>query len=101
MKLSDVLIALMVPLIWGMGLVIAKPAVDQFPPILLMALRFSVTALLLVWFVPVPKGMRKSLALVALVGSTLQYGLSYNGLKLLDASTTALIVQIETPFDGE
>jgi len=98
MKLSDVLIALMVPLIWGMGLVIAKPAVDQFPPILLMALRFSVTALLLVWFVPVPKGMRKSLALVALIGSTLQYGLSYNGLKLLDASTTALIVQIETPF---
>jgi O-acetylserine/cysteine efflux transporter len=98
MKPSDVLIALMVPLIWGMGLVIAKPAVDQFPPILLMALRFSVTALLLVWFVPVPKGMRKSLALVALVGSTLQYGLSFNGLKLLDASTTALIVQVEAPF---
>jgi O-acetylserine/cysteine efflux transporter len=98
MKPSDVLIALMVPLIWGMGLVIAKPAVDQFPPILLMALRFSVTALLLVWFVPVPKGMRKSLALIALVGSTLQYGLSFNGLKLLDASTTALIVQVEAPF---
>ena len=98
MILSDVLIALMVPLVWGMGLVVAKPAVDQFPPILLMALRFFVTALILVWFVPVPRGMRKSLALVALVGSTLQYGLSYNGLKLLDASTTALIVQIETPF---
>jgi len=98
MKFTDVLIALMVPLVWGMGLVIAKPAVDQFPPILLMALRFSVTALVLVWFVPVPKGMRKSLALVALVGSTLQYGLSFNGLKLLDASTTAMIVQAETPF---
>ena len=98
MKLSNVLIALMVPLILGMGLVIAKPGVDQFPPILLMALRFSVTALLLVWFVSIPKGMCRSLALVALVGSTLQYGLSYNGLKLLDASTTALIVQIETPF---
>jgi len=33
-----------------------------------------------------------------LVGSTLQYGLSFNGLKLLDASTTALIVQVEAPF---
>jgi len=33
MKLSDVLIALMEPLIWCMGLVIAKPAVDQYPPI--------------------------------------------------------------------
>ena len=35
----------------------AKPATDQFPPVLLMALRFTVAALLLVWFVPVPKGM--------------------------------------------
>ena len=34
----------------------------------------------------------------ALVGSTLQYGLTFNGLRLLDASTTALIVQAEAPF---
>jgi len=33
MKLSDLLIALMVPFIWSMGLVIAKPEVDQYPPI--------------------------------------------------------------------
>ena len=41
MKKLDVLIALMVPTLWGMGLVVAKPAVDQFPPILLMAMRFG------------------------------------------------------------
>lgn len=98
MPWRDALIAMLVPLTWGMGLVIAKPAVDQFPPILLMALRFSVTALVLVWCVKIPRYHLKTLALVALIGSTLQYGLSYNGLRLLDASTTALIVQIETPF---
>lgn len=98
MKPVDVLIALCVPAVWGMGLVVAKPAVDQFPPILLMALRFGVSALLLVWFVPIPRKILGRLALVALVGSTLQYGLSFNGLRLLDAGTTSLIVQAETPF---
>ena len=98
MPWRDALIAMLVPLTWGMGLVIAKPAVDQFPPILLMALRFSVTALVLIWFVSIPRKHLKTLAWVALIGSALQYGLSYNGLRLLDASTTALIVQIETPF---
>jgi O-acetylserine/cysteine efflux transporter len=98
MKPLDILIAVTVPVVWGLGLVFAKPAVDQFPPILLMALRFSVTALLLVWFVRVPWGSLRWLFLAALVGSTLQYGLTFNGLRLLDASTTALIVQAEAPF---
>jgi O-acetylserine/cysteine efflux transporter len=98
MKPTDVLIALLVPVLWGMGIVIAKPAVDLFPPILLMALRFGVTAGLLVWFVPIPRKVLIQLFFVALIGSTLQYGLTFNGLRLLDASTTALIVQAEVPF---
>ena len=98
MKKIDVFLALMVPLLWGMGFVVAKPAVDQFPPILLMAMRFGVTAMLLIWFVPIPRAALRSLFLVALIGSTLQYGLTFNGLRLLDAGTTALIVQAEVPF---
>jgi len=97
-KMTDALIATAVPLLWGLGLVVAKPVVDTFPPILLMALRFSVAAGLLVWFVSVPKRHLVALALVALVGSTLQYGLTFNGLKRLDAGTTALIVQAEVVF---
>ena len=92
MKPLDILIAVTVPVVWGMGLVIAKPAVDQFPPILLMALRFTVSALALVWFVQVPRTALWKLAVAALIGSTVQYGLTFNGLRLLDASTTGLIV---------
>ena len=98
MKTTDAMIATAVPLLWGLGLVVAKPVVETFPPILLMALRFSVAALLLVWFAPMPKRHLAALALVALVGSTLQYGLTFNGLKRLDAGTTALIVQAEVVF---
>ena len=98
MKPIDILIAIIVPVVWGLGLVFAKPAVDQIPPMLLMALRFTVTALALVWFVRIPRASLKALFLAAFVGSTLQYGLTFNGLRLLDASTTALLVQAEVPF---
>jgi O-acetylserine/cysteine efflux transporter len=98
MKPLDILIAIAVPVTWGLGLVFAKPAVDQFPPILLMALRFSVSALALVWFVRIPRASLKWLCLAALIGSTLQYGLTFNGLRILDASTTGLLVQAEAPF---
>lgn len=98
MKPADILIAIAVPVLWGMGLVVAKPAVAGFPPILLMCLRFTVAALLLVWLVPVPRRVLGALSLAALIGSTCQYGLTFNGLKLLDAGTTALIVQAEVVF---
>jgi len=98
MKPLDILIAICVPVSWGLGIVVAKPAVDQFPPILLMALRFSISALALVWFVRVPRVSLKWLFVAAFVGSTVQYGLTFNGLKLLDASTMSLLVQAEAPF---
>ena len=98
MKLQDVMLAVMVAVIWGMGFVVAKAAMDHYPPILLMALRFSVTALVLVWFFPPPKGIFKDLFWIALVSAALQYSLTFTGLKGVDASTAALLVQLEVPF---
>lgn len=98
MKVQDVLLAVMVAVIWGMGFVVAKAAMDHYPPILLMALRFSVTALVLVWFFPPPKGILKDLFWIALVSAALQYSLTFTGLKGVDASTAALLVQLEVPF---
>lgn len=90
--------AIAVPVVWGIGLVVAKPVVAEFPPLLLMALRFTVAALVLVWFVPIPRAQLRTLFWVALVGATMQYGFTFNGLRYLDAGTTALIVQAEVPF---
>ena len=50
----DILMGIAVPLVWGLGVVFAKAAIEHFPPILLMALRFTLTALVLVWFVKPP-----------------------------------------------
>lgn len=83
---------------WGLGLVFAKAAIAQFPPILLMSFRFGVTALALVWFVRPPWGQMRALLWVSLVSAAIQYSLTFSGLKGLDAGVTALIVQLEVPF---
>ena len=48
MRIQHILMGLAVPVLWGLGIVFAKAALEHFPPILLMAFRFAVTGLTLV-----------------------------------------------------
>ena len=98
MKTTDIFIALLVPVVLGFGFVIAKPAMQYFPPYLLMGMRFTIPALILVWWFPLPKGLYFDLFKVSLIGSTLQYGLTYTGLNIIDASAAVLLVMLEVPF---
>jgi O-acetylserine/cysteine efflux transporter len=98
MKTRDIFIALLVPIVLGFGFVIAKPAMQYFPTYLLMGMRFTIPALLLVWWFPIPKGLFFDLFKVSLIGSALQYGLTYTGLTIIDASSAVLLVQLEVPF---
>ncbi len=98
MSFRDILIAISVPILLGFGFVVAKPAMLHFPPYLLMGMRFTRPALILVWWFPFPKGLFLDLFKVSFIGSTLQYGLTYNGLNIIDASSAVLLVQLEVPF---
>ncbi len=98
MKIKDILIALLVPTMLGFGYAIAKPAMEYFPPFLLTGMRFTIPALMLVWWFPVPKGLLLDIFKISFIGSTLQYGMSYSGLNMVDASSAVLLVQLETPF---
>jgi len=98
MKFRDILLALCAPLLLGFGFAIAKPAMQQFPPFLLMGLRFTIAALVLIWWFPIPKKLLKDLFIVSLIGGTLTYGLVYMGLNRVDASSSILLVHTEVPF---
>ena len=89
---------LAVPLVWGLGVVFAKAAIEHFPPVLLMALRFTLTALVLVWFVKPPWRLMGQLFVIALVSAAVQYSLTFNGLRGVDASTAVLVLQLEVPI---
>jgi len=98
LTVKDIGLALSVPIIWGMGFTFAKAALHEFPPLFLMSLRFSLSALILCWFYKPPIEQFKVIFLLALVSATIQYGLTFTGLKGLDASTAVLLVQLEVPF---
>ena len=98
MSFRDILIAISVPILLGFGFVIAKPAMEYFPPYLLMGMRFTIPALILIWWFPIPKGLFLDLFKVSFIGNTLQYGLTYNGLNIIDASSAVLLIQLEVPF---
>ena len=98
MSFKNILLALCAPLLLGFGFAIAKPAMQQFPPFLLMGLRFTIASLILVWWFPIPKKLLKDLFIVSIIGGTLTYGLVYTGLNSVDASSSILLVHTEVPF---
>jgi O-acetylserine/cysteine efflux transporter len=98
MNIKDTLVASLVPIFLGFGFVIAKPAFDSFPPILLMGIRFIFAASILVWWFPIPRGYLKKIFFASFIANTLQYSITYTGLNYIDASAAVLLVQTEVPF---
>ena len=98
MNLKDTIIASLVPIFLGFGFVIAKPAFESFPPILLMGIRFIFAASILIWWFPIPRGYLKKIFVASFIANTLQYSITYTGLNLIDAYAAVLLVQTEVPF---
>ncbi|QID19279.1 EamA family transporter [Nitrogeniibacter mangrovi] len=71
MRPSDILLALVVVLVWGMNFVVIKAGVSEVPPLLLGALRFTAAALPAVFFVRAP---RLPLSLYLKYGMTIAVG---------------------------
>ncbi len=98
LKNSELLLAASVPLLWGIGFTFAKAGLNEFPPLFLMGMRFSLASLMLVWFVPIPRGQLRQIFWISFVGSTLQYGMTFTGLSMIDASLAIIIIHLEVPF---
>ena len=98
MNTKQIFLALIVPITWGFGYALTKIGMDQFTPLLLMSLRFSIAGLILVWFTKPPWGFMRELFIIAFIGSTFQYGFTYYGLKGIDVSTASILVQLEGPI---
>ena len=98
MNTKQIFLALIVPITWGFGYALTKIGMDQFTPLLLMSLRFGIAGLILVWFTKPPWGYMREIFIIALIGSTIQYGFTYYGLKGIDVSTASILVQLEGPI---
>lgn len=98
MKPADIGIAVFVMLIWGLNFAVAKFALSQFPPIFMMSLRFALVALLLVPFVRRPLAPMRQVFALSLTLGCLHFGLFFTGLRGIDASVAAVVIQLQVPF---
>ena len=99
MPIRDSLIAVLVAFLWGAQVTAVKIGGQELPPILMVAMRFALMAIVLVPFCGIPK--RRELLpvfwIASLVGA-LHFGLLYCGISRVDASTSAVAYQLATPF---
>jgi O-acetylserine/cysteine efflux transporter len=99
LTLLEIAAIVAVVVIWGVNNAGAKVATEQLPPLMTGALRFLVAGVCLVPFVRPPFPNWKSLAVIALVGGPLHYGLIYLAFWLAhDVSGVSVATQLWVPF---
>lgn len=98
MTLADGLIALLVAVFWGVNFAVSKAGLTHFPPLLMIALRFALVAVLLVPFVQRPRRRLAEIALFSVTLGLLHFSLMFSGLARVDAAVAAITIQIQVPF---
>ena len=98
---SHIAIALGTALLWGFGFVTSKYGADHMPPLFFLALRFTLMALMLLWFVRPPAGRWRAVSLFALTMGAGHFGLFYVALNIgVEASTAAIIWITQVPLSA-
>lgn len=99
MRPIDLLAAVAVNLAWGLNFTVAKLGVAELPPMLLIGLRYGLTALLLFpWLRRWPRGQFLQILAVSFVLGFLHFSLMVTGLQGVDSSIAAIAVQAQVPF---
>ncbi len=93
-----ILVLVGVMIIWGLNFAVAKVGLAQLPPILLMTLRFGLSALLMAPFVKLPRGRWREVFLISVTLGLIHFALMFTGLAGIDAATAAITIQLQVPF---
>ncbi|MFA6946029.1 MAG: EamA family transporter [Pedobacter sp.] len=96
---KHLLLVLAIVLIWGVNFVAVYIGLKSFPPFLLSALRFGLSALPWVFFIPRPKGPMKLIVYYGLFNFALQFGFIFTGIHLgISPGLASLVLQIQVFF---
>jgi O-acetylserine/cysteine efflux transporter len=99
MSPKDIAIALVPPLSWGAGFTLAKPAVEQFQPLFMMAMIYTALVIVLIPTARAPiRTPWLSLFAIAAFAVPIQGVFIFLGLKYLPASVATLVLQVQVPF---
>lgn len=100
MTLRHALQALLVMALWGLNFVVSKWALQEFPPLFLMFIRFVLVSALIVPFFRIPREKLLPVAALSVTLGTVHFPLMFVGLNGIDAATASLAVQAQVPFSS-
>ena len=99
MTARDRLLALLVAAVWGLNFPATHLALEQFPPFLLVAVRFAVIAVPVLLFVPRPDVEWRWLVGYGLGFGVLQFAFLYAGMAAgMPSGLASLVLQSSAPF---
>jgi O-acetylserine/cysteine efflux transporter len=92
-------LAVLVAVVWGVNFVVIAEGLGGVPPMLLVAIRFTLVALPLVFFVPRPAAGWRTVLAVGSFMSLGQFSLLYVGMHLgMPAGLASLVLQAQVVF---
>lgn len=93
------ILSLLVVLVWGLNFIAIYFGLKGFPPFLLCALRFGLSALPWVFFLPKPKAPLKYIIGYGIFTFALQFGFLFSGIHLgLSPGLASLVLQVQVFF---
>ncbi|MBA8793761.1 O-acetylserine/cysteine efflux transporter [Friedmanniella endophytica] len=99
MPVRDRLLALLVAVCWGLNFPATAIALEHFPPLLMVAVRFALLAVPTILFVPRPRVRLRWLLGVGLGIGLLQFAFLYLGMAAgMPSGLASLVLQASAPF---
>ncbi len=96
---KHLLFALMVVVVWGLNFIAIYVGLQELPPFLFCTIRFALSALPLVFFLPKPKAPLLTILGFGLFNFALQFGLMFSGIALgMSPGLASLVVQVQVFF---
>jgi O-acetylserine/cysteine efflux transporter len=92
-----ILLVVLIQICWGATYPLCKPYVEVFPPMALVAMVYTIVALVSAPFFPRTKTPQRTLFLIGFFGGALQTSAVFVALKYLPASTAVLAMQAQLP----
>lgn len=99
MSVKDMMLAVCVVIIWGVNFVVIKIGLDDMPPFLLAALRFTMVAFPAIFFIRLPCVPLKWLFAYGMTISFGQFSFLFLAIKLgMPAGIASLVIQTQAFF---
>jgi len=100
MSLRELGIVFLIVAIWGLNYPVGKIRVGAVPPMMMIALRFFLVALLVIPFVKAPWAHMRPIVYLSVTIGVFHFAPNFTGLKYVDSGMGAMLNQLSVPFSA-